>query len=122
MAFSSSPPEHSADEEGRCNRAEDSADRRGLPEDSLKQPAPQLDDGKANLFLAGTPAGLARPRRPHRRHRRHVAGGVHHLVTVVSDHAAVSTVLRRLTARLTARLTTALASVRLAAWKVRGRA
>jgi hypothetical protein len=39
---------------------------------------------------------------PHRRHRRHVAGAVHQLITVVSDHAAVGTVLRRLTARLTA--------------------
>jgi hypothetical protein len=39
---------------------------------------------------------------------------VHQLgVTVVSGHAAVGTVLRRLTAKLTARLTVALASVRL---------
>jgi hypothetical protein len=106
--------DHRVDEEGRCDGAEDSADRRGRPLGSLGQPTLRRKCGNGNLFPAGTSAELARPRRPDRHHRRHVAGAVHQLiVTVVPDHAATGAVLRRLTLRLTAQLTAALATTRL---------
>jgi hypothetical protein len=54
-------------------------------EDSVEQPVLQLDDGNGKLFLAGTPAGLARPREPD---RRHVAGAERQLVSVGSGRLA----------------------------------
>jgi hypothetical protein len=64
-------------------------------------PALQLDHRNGNPLACRQAGGPARPLHPDRCPRRHVTGVVHQLVvTIVSDHAAIGTVLRWLTAGL----------------------
>jgi hypothetical protein len=79
----------------------------GLPARSLEQPAPQLDNGNADLCRhAGVACSTSPAAPPPRRWLRPPA--CRH---VVSGYAGIGAILRRLTGRLTAQLTAALASV-----------